>query len=152
MTLIFIKTKSFDDGIKLIAVVNGVASMLHLGLWALAFHRLPSPFAAINDSVRMDLLVTYGIGVADLVFSMPLLFVGSVWLYRRKFAGFLAAQMANALWWYSFTFSFVRDLGASGLRPGTAMFLPFALFSVWAAWHLWLHRSEFPIQPDSSPG
>ena len=57
--------------------------------------------------------------------------------------GWLAAQMANALWWYSFTFILIQELSAQKIRPGTILFLPFALFSIWSACYLWKVRSAF---------
>jgi hypothetical protein len=51
--------------------------------------------------------------------------------------------MANALWWYSFTFILIRELSMHNIRPGTILFLPFALFSLWSAWYLWNVKSFF---------
>lgn len=120
--------------IKLIAIVNGVAAVLHLVFWILVFTR-----ATLDPS---EMFVTYGFGAADLLLSVPLLSIGSIQLYKQHFSGFLAAQMANALYWYSFTAVFFREIN-SYFHPGTLLFLPFALFSVWSAWYLWKVRSLF---------
>jgi hypothetical protein len=75
--------------------------------------------------------------------SPEVLIAGSIWLQKRWLAGWLAAQMANALWWYSFTFILIRELSMQNIRPGTILFLPFALFSLWSAWYLWKVKSFF---------
>jgi hypothetical protein len=87
--------------------------------------------------------IPYGLGVADLLWSVPFLIAGSIWLNKRRLVGWLTAQMANALWWYSFTFILIRELSAQKIRPGTMLFLPFALFAIWSASYLWKTRSAF---------
>lgn len=130
-------------GLRLIAVVNGIAALLHIAFWTMAFLRLPRPWTINAGAERVDLIVTYGLGVADLLWSVPFLIAGSIWLHRRLLVGWLTAQMANALWWYSFTFILIRELSSQNIRPGTILFLPFALFSIWSAWYLWKVRSAF---------
>ncbi|MBD1912567.1 MULTISPECIES: hypothetical protein [unclassified Leptolyngbya] len=130
-------------GIKLIAAVNGIAAILHLIFWILIFFLLPQPSALNVSAEKVDLMVTYGLGAADLLWAVPTLAIGSFWLRRQMLMGWLAAQMANILYCYSFTFILVRDLGAQSIRPGTLLFLPFALFSLWAAWYLWQVRAAF---------
>lgn len=132
-----------DPGIRAIALVNGIAALLHLAFWVLVLLRLPSPDKVETEAERIDLVVTYGLGVADLLWSVPLLAIGSLGLYRGDGIGWLAAQIANGLYWYSFTFITVRELNAKAIRPGTLLFLPFAIFSVWAAWYLWQVRALF---------
>jgi hypothetical protein len=62
----------------------------------------------------------------------------------KAVAGRLAGSAnANALWWYSFTFILIRELSMQNIRPGTILFLPFALFSLWSAWYLWKVKSFF---------
>lgn len=130
-------------GIKLVAIINGLAAVLHGVFWSLVFIRLPSPWSSLESIERNDLIDTYGLGIADLLWSIPLLTAGSILLHKRVLAGWLAAQMANALWWYSFTFILFRELSVMQLRPGTLLFLPFALFSVWSAGYLWKVRAAF---------
>lgn len=132
-----------DYGIKLIATVNGIAALLHFVIWIIILLRLPRPWAVDAEAERLDLVVTYGLGVADLLWSVPLLSVGCFWLYTGSAIGWLAAQMVNVLYWYSFTFILVRELSARSIRPGTVLLSPFALFSFWAAWHLWQVRAMF---------
>ena len=132
-----------NNGIKLIAMVNGIAALLHFVFWIVVLLRLPRLWTVDAGAERTDLIVTYGLGAADLLWSVPLLLVGSLWLYRGSEIGWLAAQMANLLYWYSFTFILVRELSAHSIRPGTLLFSPFALFSVWSAWYLWQVRAYF---------
>ena len=132
-----------ERGIGLIATVNGIAAVLHFIFWTIVFLRLPRPWTVDAAAQRVDLIVTYGLGMADLLWSVPFLTIGSLWLRRRRLIGWIAAQMVNALYWYSFTFILVRELSAQSIRLGTMLFLPFALFSPWAAWYLWKVRAAF---------
>ena len=120
--------------IKIIATVNGIAAVLHFIFWAFVFLKVP-----LEPSEK---ITAYGLGIADMLWSVPLLAIGSIALYKQRFIGFLAAQMANVLYWYSFTFILFREFNTH-FRPGTFLFLPFALFSFWAAWYLWKVRSVF---------
>ncbi len=128
--------------IKLIAIVNGIAAVLHLIFWTFVFLRLPRISTALTDLDKADLTVTYGLGLADLLWSVPFLIIGSIWLQKHRLVGWLAAQMANSLWWYSFTFILFREYHTY-IRPGTILFLPFVLFSIWSTWYLWKVRSIF---------
>jgi hypothetical protein len=130
-------------GIGLIAVVNALAAALHIVFWTLAFLRLPNPAAATSSVERAMYATTYGFGIADVVWSFPLLAISAVGLWRMRSWGWLAAQMANVLWWYSFTVLGTRDVYAKSLSPGMVVFLPFVLFAFWAATHLWRHRRLF---------
>jgi hypothetical protein len=132
-----------QPGIKIVAIVNGTAAVLHFMFWLMVLLHVPQPWTVDSAAEKVDLIVTYGLGLADLVWSVPFLIVGSIWLYRRKPIGWLAAQMSNALYWYSFTFILVRELSMQNIRPGTILFLPFALFSFWAFWYLWQVRATF---------
>jgi hypothetical protein len=130
-------------GIRLIATMNGIAAVVHFMFWILIFFLLPQPWTIDAGAQKIDLIVTYGLGVADLLWSVPTLTIGSFWLRRQTLFGWLAAQMANVLYWYSFTFILVRELSVQSIRPGTLLFMPFALFSLWAAWYLWQVRVIF---------
>jgi len=129
-------------GIKCIAIVNGIAAILHLIFWIFIFLRLPRISTAVSDLAKADLIVTFGLGIADLLWSVPLLIIGSIYLQKHRLAGWLAALMANGLYWYSFTFVLFREYHTF-IRPGTILFLPFVLFSLWSTWYLWKVRSIF---------
>ena len=130
-------------GIKVIAIVNGLAAVLHLLFWIIAFIRLPALATQETVHDKMNLATTYGFGIADLIWSVPFLLIGSIGLWRIKFSGWLGAYLANALYWYSFTVIIIRDLSADAVSPGTVVFLPFAVFAFWAAIYLWKIRYSF---------
>jgi hypothetical protein len=130
-------------GIKLIAVVNGIAAVLHLIFWIVAFIRLSSFSPQNVVAEKLNLATTYGFGIADIIWSVPLLAIGSIGLWKLKQVGWLAANLANVLYWYSLTVVLTRDLSSSSIAPGTILFFPFALFSFWVAYYLWKVRSTF---------
>jgi hypothetical protein len=130
-------------GIKVISIMNGVAAMLHLLFWILAIIKLPALSRAVNIEQKINLATVYGFGIADLIFSVPFLLAGAFLLWKIKIQGWLAAQIANVLYWYSFTVILSRDISSGALAPGTIIFLPFALFSIWAAYHLWQVRGAY---------
>lgn len=131
---------SQNTGIKIICGINLFAALLHLLFWGFALgHLVPT----LNTSNQAALATTLGIGVADLLWAVPLLLLGSIQLYRQKAIGWLSAQMAHILYFYSMTFVIVRDILSGQLSPGTFVFLPFTLFAVWATYYLWKQKSEF---------
>jgi len=130
-------------GIKLIAVVNGIAAVLHIVFWIVIYLYLskrPNPTGIIE---RANIATTYGFGLADMIWSLPFLLVGSVNLWKMKQSGWLAAQFANVLYWYSLTVVLTKDIISNSISPGTILFLPFALFSFWIAYYLWTVRDSF---------
>lgn len=130
-------------GIKLIALINAIAALLHLLFWILAFTRLPSIISQSSAADRLNLATTYGFGIADIIWSVPVLFIASIGLWKNKLIGWLAAFLANILYWYSLTIVIIRDLSSDSISPGTILFLPFALFAFWAAYYLWKVRGSF---------
>ncbi|WP_319531499.1 hypothetical protein [uncultured Cohaesibacter sp.] len=127
--------------IKLVAGVNLFAAVVHVLFWAAALVHLGG--TRPEGPVSSALATTFGIGIADLVWSVPLLLTGSLLLIRRKPIGWLAAQMANGLYFYSMTFILVRDGLVGVFQPGTLVFLPFTLFAVFAFRVLWKERYRF---------
>jgi hypothetical protein len=130
-------------GIKIISLINGVAATLHVLFWVFVLFKLPDLSTTGTIEGKINLATVYGFGLADLFFSVPSLFIGSVFLWKMKIHGWLAAHMANILYWYSFTVIISRDLSSGKFAPGTILFIPFALFSIWAAYHLWKVRGVF---------
>lgn len=130
-------------GITLIAVVNGFAALLHLLFWIVAFNRLPSISSVNGVAGQINLATTYGFGIADFIWSVPLLLIGSLALWKYKPIGWLAANLANVLYWYSLTVIIIRDLSSHSLSPGTILFLPFTLFAFWATYYLWKVRGLY---------
>ncbi len=129
--------------IKIIALINLLAALLHLFFWIIAFNRMPSISSQINIVDRLNLGTTYGFGIADFIWSVPLLLIGSIGLWKKTEIGWLAALIGNALYWYSLTVVIIRDLSANSISPGTVLFFPFALFSFWTTYFLWKNRSFF---------
>jgi hypothetical protein len=130
-------------GIKFISVINGFAAFLHLIFWILAFLHLSNSTSESSFAERANLGTTYGFGIADILWSITFLTIGSIGLWKLNPFGWLAAQFANVLYWYSLTVVLTKDLFTRSVSPGTILFLPFALFSVWAVFYLWKVRDNF---------
>ncbi len=82
-------------GVTVTALVNGVAAVLHLVFWSLAFLRLRS----LEREGSLDLgalRTTYGFGIADLVWSVPMLALGAVGLWRLRSMVPVLARGANS--------------------------------------------------------
>lgn len=92
---------------------------------------------------RAQAATTRGFLIADVIWALPLLVLATLGIWHPRPWGWTAAQMVNILWLYSVTVVLIRDLYTGMLSPGTVCFLPFALFSLWAAVHLWRHRGLF---------
>jgi hypothetical protein len=124
--------------------VNGVALLATIGFWSLVFfkHMIPLPSEPASLLVRSQAATTYGFMIADLLWSAPLLFLGTVGLWRLRPWGWTAAQMAHALWLFSMTVIFVRD-AYTVWSPGFVLFLVFPFISVWATLYLWRQRGLF---------
>ena len=137
------KNSNPEFGLKLISFVNGMASLLHLSFWIFALFKLPDLSSTVTVEAKSNLATVYGFAIADLVLSVPLLFMGSILLWKKKLTGWLAAHMANILYWYSFIVIISRDLTNVSFAPGTIIFMPFALFSIWAAFYLWKARDIY---------
>ena len=131
-------------GVSLIAIINGVAFFLTLAFWGMVAieKRVPFPSELSVMSERANAAVTWGFLVGDIIFSAPLLLIATLGLWRPSALGWTAAQMVNALWVYSMTVILMRD-AFTVLSPGGILFLPFALFAVWATVYLWKHRGLF---------
>lgn len=141
-----IKTEFSIDrpvGVKVIIIVNSIAAVLHVIFWTSAFIKLPSPLTFDTFAERANMAVSYGFGFADLLWSIPLLGLSAYGLKKMKFWGWFTAQMVNMCWMYSFTVLLTKDLYTQILTPGTIIFLPFALFSIWITIYLWHQQKLF---------
>jgi len=136
--------------IKVISIVNFAALVLTMAFWSLAFIKLPFPSSLNNIAERANMATTFGFGIADIIWSIPLLLFGGIGLWKLKPWGWLFAQMANVLWWYSLTIILYRDFFTRTVSPGAVIFLPFALFAFWAAFRLWKDRNIFFNKPVSN--
>jgi hypothetical protein len=128
--------------VTLIAAVNGTSALLTLAFWIYVYARLLRPGVPPSAS-REALASTFGFLVADLVWALPVLAVSVPGLWRMRFWGWAAAQAANVMWIYSLTAVGDRDRFLDTASPGFALFLPFAVFSAWAAAALWRRRGMF---------
>jgi hypothetical protein len=128
--------------IKCIAVINGLAAAAHLLFWAGVFLKVPPIQIFMRFLSSEDFLFSYALGISDLIWSVPLLIIGSIELQKHRFRGFLAAQIANVLWGYSFTLVLFQEISAHN-HFSTLLLLPFALFSIWSSYSLWQLRSVF---------
>jgi hypothetical protein len=135
-------------GITLLAIVNGVALVLTLVFWGLVyFGRLvPDPGSLGSLAERANAAVTYGFMLGDVIYSAPLLLLAALGLWRLRSWGWLAAQMANALWVYSMTVILLRDY-YSAWSPGGLLFIPFTLVAIGSIPYLWMRRQAFGIAP-----
>ena len=126
-----------------IAIVNGAAGVITFLFWALVYVRLFRGGPIDDPALRASLSGTLGFLVGDVVWAVPLLIAAAAGLWRRRLWGRDLALMVNALWVYSLTVIWVRDLHAGAVSPGALLFTPFALFAVWATFALWKHRRAF---------
>ena len=133
-------------GLTFLVIVNAVALVITILFWGMIFFRrlVPFPGDLASSADRANSAVTYGFMVGDILYSVPLLFLAWLGLRKRKSWGWLAAQMANALWVYSMTVILFRDAYTT-ISPGGLIFIPFTLVAVWAIPYLWIHRGEFGI-------
>ena len=103
---------------------------------------LPGDLTSLAD--RANSAATYGFMIGDMLYSVPLLGLAWLGLWRPESWGWLAAQMANGLWVYSMTVILLRDAYTT-MSPGGLLFIPFTLAAIWAIPYLWLHRRDFGI-------
>jgi hypothetical protein len=130
--------------VAFLAIINGLAFFVTLVFWLLVFLKklVPTPDDLAVLSERANAATTYGFGIGDLIWSLPLLFLSCVGLWRLRSWGWTAAQMTNALWVYSMTVVLIRDFYTT-LSPSGMLFTPFAIIAVWATYYLWKHCELF---------
>jgi hypothetical protein len=136
--------KSRPACITFLAITNAAGLILTVAFWGLVFfkHPVAYPWEMTDLADRANSAVTYAFMIGDIIYSAPLLLLAWIGLWRLKFWGWLAAQMANALWIYSMTVILFRDAFTS-MSPGGILFVPFAVISAWAVPYLWIHRARF---------
>jgi hypothetical protein len=107
------------------------------GIWAyLHFTGQIPPVSAMGSFWERSYIgLVNGFTVADAVWSnLTLLF--------SIIGGWTAAIMANTIWFYSMTFTFVRDLMV-GLTGATVFFLFFMAFAAVSTVYLWVREIYF---------
>ena len=130
-------------GVKLIIGVNILAIIVTCSFWLLVYFKLfHTP--QLNVSLEKSALAsTFGFMIADLLYAVPCLILSLSGLYKLNFNGFIFAQAANILWFYSVTAVLIRDIYMANLTPGDFVFMPFVIFSTWAAVYLWKQKKLF---------
>jgi hypothetical protein len=103
---------------------------------------VPSPGDLTVIAERVNVATTRGFLIADLLYSVPLLMIATIGLWKMRSWGWTAAQMVNALWIFSMTVIWTRDI-YSTLSPGGILFIPFTLIAIWAIAYLWRQRRLF---------
>jgi hypothetical protein len=131
-------------GVTFLVIINALGCIITLLFWlSILFSKLvPSPADLTLFAERVNAATTRGFLIADLVYSVPLLFVATIGLWRMRPWGWTAAQMVNALWLFSMTVIWIRDLYGK-ISPGGLLFLPFTLIALWAIRYLWQQRYLF---------
>ena len=134
-------------GLSFLSLVNAAALVITILFWGLVFFSkvIPSPGSITENSERANSAVTYGFMIGDVLYAVPLLLLAWLGIWRLKSWGWMAAQMANALWVYSLTVILFRDVYTT-ISPGSVVFIPFALIAIWAIPYLWIHRMDFGIK------
>jgi hypothetical protein len=132
------------SAVKFLSAANALGLILTVLFWAAVLIKrlVPLPGGIVGLCERANAATTYGFMAGDILWSVPLLTLAALGLWRRKFWGWTAAQMANILWIYSMTVIWIRD-GYSSVSPGAVLFAPFAFLSLWSLGYLWKHRRFF---------
>ncbi len=140
-------------GIKFLSIINAIGFVLTILFWGTVFfrHLIPYPRELSTLAEKAGAAITYGFMLADTLYSLPLLLLAAIGLWRHAVWGWLSGQMVNILWIYSMTVILFRD-ACSSMTPGSILFIPFALISIWAIPYLWKKRSIFGIATDSNEG
>lgn len=133
-------------GLTFLSVVNGIALVITLLFWGTVFFArlvpLPGDLTSLAD--RANSAVTYGFMAGDVLYSVPLLLMACIGIWRLRSWGWLAGQMANILWVYSMTVILLRDAYTT-FSPGGVLFIPFTIAAIWAIPYLWVRRNDFGI-------
>ncbi len=135
-----------SGGLTVVSLANAVALVITILFWGFVYINRLVPMAGDLTAAaeRANSAVTFGFMIGDVIYSAPLLLLAWIGVWRLKSWGWMAAQMANALWLYSMTVILIRDAYTS-LSPGGLVFIPFVLLAVWAIPYLWLRRRDFGI-------
>lgn len=141
------KTEAFQKrplGVTVIVIVNLIGWLTTEGIWV--FLHLSGQIPAVESMgsfwERSYIGLVNGFTVADAVWSNLTLLLSIFGLWKMKDWGWTAALMANTIWFYSMTFTLVRD-AATGLTSATVFFSFFLLFAAYSTGYLWKNRRLF---------
>jgi hypothetical protein len=143
--------RSIPNGVKVIAIVYGIAAVITGLFWILGLFsdRLPNPTDVSTFAEKAAAATTKGFLIADLIFALPLLVLSAIGLWHKKAWGWVITFMVNILWCYSLTVVFIRDI-YSTVSPGLILFSPFVPFAIWSSIYLWQKRQVFKIDLKSN--
>lgn len=130
--------------ITIIVIVNIFGWITTEGIWAfLHFSNQIPPIASASSYWEKSYIgLVNGFTAADAIWSNLTLLFSIIGLWRMKDWGWTAALMANTIWFYSMTFTLVRDLMV-GMTGATIFFLFFVAFAAFSTVYLWLKRDMF---------
>ena len=141
------KVKSYPKRpttVTVIVIVNLIGWLTTEGIWV--FLHLTGQIPAIESMgsfwEKSYIGLVNGFTVADAVWSNLTLLISIIGLWKMKDWGWTAAMMANTIWFYSMTFTLVRDI-ATGLTPATIFFSFFMAFATFSTVYLWKNRKFF---------
>jgi hypothetical protein len=140
-----IKVKGFRPVIvTLIVFVNIFGWLTTEGVWVYlhASGQIPPASGMENYFSRAYIGLVNGFTIADAIWSNLTLLLSIFGLWKMKDWGWITAMMANTIWFYSMTFTFVRDL-TTGLTGFTVFFLFFMAFAMFSSIYLWKNRRLF---------
>jgi len=129
--------KEMNDGklsrptlVTVIAIVNIIGWITTEGAW-IYIHlsgQLPAPAQMDSYFAKANIGLLHGFTTADAIWSNLTLFFSIIGLWKMKDWGWTAAIMAITIWFYSMTFTLVRDM-TTGLTGFTLFFLFFMVFA-----------------------
>lgn len=130
--------------VSLIAIVNIIGWITTEGAWIYmhASGQIPSPTEMETYWAKAYIGLVHGFTTADAIWSNLTLLFSIIGLWKMKDWGWTAAIMANTIWFYSMTFTLVRDF-TTGLTGFTLFFLFFMIFAGFSTIYLWINRRLF---------
>lgn len=130
--------------VSLIAIVNIIGWITTEVVWIYMHSsgQIPSPDTLESYWSKAYIGLVHGFTTADAVWSNLTLIFSIIGLWKMKDWGWTAAIMANTIWFYSMTFTLVRDF-TTGLTGFTLFFLFFMAFAAFSTFYLWRNRRLF---------
>ena len=104
--------------------------------------QIPAPVQMDSYFAKANIGLLHGFTTADAIWTNLTLLFSIIGLWKMKDWGWTAAIMANTIWFYSMTFTLVRDM-TTGLKGFTIFFLFFMVFAMFSTIYLWKNRRLF---------
>lgn len=133
--------------VTLIVIVNIFGWLTTEGAWVYLHSsgQIPPASGMENYWSKAYIGLVNGFTTADAIWSNFSLLFSIFGLWKMKDWGWTAAIMANTIWFYSMTVTFIRDL-TTGLTGFTVFFLFFMGFAMFSSLYLWKNRKLFWIR------